>query len=74
MSGRSTVLQLIKVLDEWTEALDNGSEIDVVYMDFKKAFHKVPHKRLIYKLKAYGFTEDMMEWLANCLRELSKHG
>ena len=53
MSGRSTVLQLLKVLDEWTEALDSGSEIDDVYMDLKKAFNKMPHKRLISKLKAF---------------------
>ena len=70
MSGISTVLQLLKVLDEWTEALDNGSEIGVVYMDFEKAFDKVPHKRLISKLKAYGFPE---EWLVDFLRGRTQH-
>ena len=47
ISGRSTTLQLLKVMNEWTEILDNGGSIDSVYMDFMKAFDKVPHKRLI---------------------------
>ena len=42
ISGRSTTLQLLLVLDQWTEILDNGGSIDSVYMDFMKAFDKVP--------------------------------
>ncbi|KAK3088848.1 hypothetical protein FSP39_024556 [Pinctada imbricata] len=38
MSGRSTAIQLLKVLDEWTEAIDNGQGIDCIYMDYKKSF------------------------------------
>ena len=41
--GRSTTLQLLKVLDDWTDILDRGGSIDVVYFDFMKAFDKVPH-------------------------------
>ena len=44
---RSTSLQLLEVLDKWTEALDNGHYVDCIYMDFQKAFDKVPHKRLL---------------------------
>jgi len=63
IAGRSTTLQLLKVLDEWTEALDDGYSIDCVYMDFQKAFDTVPHKRLISKVKAYGFSECMLNWI-----------
>ena len=38
ISGRSTVLQLIKILDEWTSEMDKGNYTDVIYMDFQKAF------------------------------------
>ena len=38
ISGRSTVLQLIKVLDDWTLGLDNGNYTDVIYMVFPKSF------------------------------------
>ena len=48
ISGRSTVLQLIRVKDNWTEILDEGGCIDVAYCDFMKAFDKVCHKRLVH--------------------------
>ena len=44
ISGRSTVLQLIKILDEWTSEMDKGNYTDVIYMDFQKAFDTVPHE------------------------------
>ena len=37
LSGRSTVLQLLMVMDKWMEILDKGSVIDVIYCDFQKA-------------------------------------
>ena len=44
ISGRSTSLRLLNVLDNWTEALDNDNSIDAVYMDYMKAFDTVPHR------------------------------
>ena len=41
--GQSAVLQLLNVLDQSTEAIDNGFSIDVIYCDFMKAFDKVKH-------------------------------
>ena len=43
-----------QLMDDWTINLDHGIQIDVIYMDFKKAFDKVPHQALISKLKAYN--------------------
>lgn len=63
ISGRSSTLQLLKVLDEWTEALDEGNSIDCVYMDFQKAFDTVPHRRLLSKIKSYGFNKSMVDWI-----------
>lgn len=63
IKGRSTVSQLLKMLDDWTEQLENGGHIDVVYSDFEKAFDKVPHKRLINKLTSYGLDSDTLEWI-----------
>lgn len=34
ISGRSTVLQMLTVMDEWTKAIDEGEEVDIIYMDF----------------------------------------
>ena len=55
ISGWSTALQLIHVIDNWPEILDEGgcTCIGVAYCDFMKAFDKVSHKLLEHKLKLY---------------------
>ena len=67
IKGRSTVLQLLKVLDSWTETLENGGCIDVVYCNFIKAFDKVPHRRLIGKLQSYGIKGNILDRVAAML-------
>ncbi|KAK6167371.1 hypothetical protein SNE40_021416 [Patella caerulea] len=67
ISGRSTTLQLLKVMDEWTEIIDNGGSIDAIYMDFMKAFDKVPHRRLIKKLDSYGLSKTIIVWVEDFL-------
>ena len=67
ISGRSTALQLLEVLDKWTEALDLGYSIDCVYMDYQKAYDAVPHKRLHNKLTSYGIHEQLIAWIDNFL-------
>ena len=41
--GRSCVTQLIEIMDIWTKMFEEGDGIDVVYLDFRKAFDSVPH-------------------------------
>ena len=72
ITGRSTMLQLLKVLDIWTQILDQGGTIDVIYCDFMKAFDKVPHRRLIHKVKQYGITGNTLGWIENFLRNRSQ--
>ena len=67
ISGRSTTLQLLYVLDKWTEILDNGGNLDCVYLDFMKAFDKVPHHRLLYKLRRYGISPNIVNWIQSFL-------
>ena len=40
-------------MEDWTDALDTNLQVDTVYLDFKKAFGSVPHKRLVKKLDGY---------------------
>jgi Reverse transcriptase (RNA-dependent DNA polymerase)/Endonuclease-reverse transcriptase len=63
IKGRSTVSQLLKIMDEWTEQLENGGRIDVVYTDFEKAFDKVPHTRLLNKIASYGIDSNIVDWI-----------
>jgi hypothetical protein len=68
---RSTVLQLLTVIDLWTNAIDEGYNTDVIYTDFEKAFDKVPHKRLLSKLQSYGISAEIIVWIEDflCHRE-----
>jgi len=61
--GRSTVLQLLQILDDWTLHLKECGQIDIIYTDFEKAFDKVPHKHLISKLYSYGMNQDVALWI-----------
>ena len=63
MSGRSTTLQLLTILDKWTSILDRGGAIDVIYFDFMKAFDKVSHGRLLMKLRVYVIDGNLHKWI-----------
>nr|CDJ85899.1 Glycosyl transferase and Ricin B lectin domain containing protein [Haemonchus contortus] len=49
--GKSTITAVLQSLNDWTAYLDNGQGADVVYLDFAKAFDRVSHTKLIYKLE-----------------------
>ena len=66
-SGRSCLSQLLEHHQEILNALENGAGIDVVYLDFSKAFDRVDYKILLYKLKAIGITGNLLRWLAHFL-------
>ena len=63
IKGCFTVVKNLNVMDSWTKALDRGESIDVVYLDFMKAFNTIPHKRLIGKLKSYGIEYYTLRWI-----------
>src|SRR6201995_2585804 len=67
IKGRSTVLQLLKISDDWTDLLENRWQIDVIYTDLEKAFDKVPHQRLLSKLYSYGINSCLMSWINSFL-------
>ena len=50
-----------------TKWVDDGLPVDVVYLDFHKAFDKVPHQRLLIKLNAHGIGNDVINWIEKWL-------
>jgi len=56
VKGRSCLTNLLECFEYWTKALDKGFGIDLLYLDFRKAFNSIPIKRLIEKLKSYGLS------------------
>lgn len=47
--------------------LDNGEPLDIIYIDFAKAFDKVPINKLIYKLEHFGISGNLLIWIRNFL-------
>ena len=48
-------------------AVDQGIPVDVIYLDFQKAFDKVSHTKLIVKMKRYGVSSEIVRWVGNWL-------
>ena len=65
---RSHVSQLLTSIEYWTDEMQKGNPVDIIYVDFKKAFDKVPHERLLIKLKAYGITSKLLNWIHSFLK------
>ena len=69
LKARSCLTNLLCFLEEITKWVDYGSPVDVVCLDFPKAFDKVPHQRLLLKLKAHGIGNDVInrieKWLTH---------
>lgn len=59
----TTLTNLLDFLEEVQEGLDEGSPVDIIYLDFAKAFDKVPHMRLIKKIAACGIGGAMLKWI-----------
>jgi hypothetical protein len=61
--GRSCATNLTVFMDKVTRIIDEGSSADIFYLDFAKAFDKVPHERLMIKLEAKGITGKVKKWI-----------
>jgi len=50
-------------MDIWTESLESGGQIDVIYSYLEKSFDKVLHTRLISKLYSYKIIAEIIKWI-----------
>ena len=65
--GRSCCTNLLEFLEKTTEVIDAGKPFDVVFLDFAKAFDKVPRERLLEKLRAHKIRGRTLNWIRNCM-------
>ena len=68
---RSTTIQLVSVVDEWVNARGKGNFVIAAFMDFQKAFDKVWHAGLMYKLGLCGVQPTALAWFASYLAHRS---
>ena len=72
---RSCMTQLLEVMNDFTKLIDDGKAIDVVYLDFRKAFDSVSHEpddddeRLVIKLATYGISGNVLNWIRGFLAD-----
>ena len=69
LKARSCLTNLLSFFEEITKWVDEGSSVDVIYLDFQKAFDKVPHQRLILKLKSHGTGNSIINWIEQWLND-----
>lgn len=62
LPGHSTVYRLIETYDYILKAIDEGKTTCVVFCDLSKAFDRVWHKGLLFKLKTYGIKCNLLRW------------
>ena len=67
--GRSCITQLLSTIHDWFQYLDRGIPVDAIYLDFRKAFDTVPHKRLLSKLWGYGVRGQVLKWVEDFLSD-----
>lgn len=67
LRGRSCETQLFELMTDLHNAVHSSSQIDAIFIDFAKAFDKVPHIRLMEKLSALNINPKINRWIKNFL-------
>ena len=68
-SGRSCLSQLLEHFDQILDLLESGGNVDVIYLDFSKAFDKLDFKIVLRKIKAMGIDGRVFDWIKSFLTE-----
>ena len=65
--GGSCLSNLLQFLDQVTCCIDEDACTDIIYLDFAKAFDKVPHNRLLEKISKHGIDGKVLTWISERL-------
>jgi ribonuclease P/MRP protein subunit RPP40 len=61
----TNLLEFLQLTQKWVDA---GDPVDVLYLDFQKAFDKVPHERLLMKIRSIGIDGKIYRWIEEWLK------
>ena len=67
--NRSCISNFLEFYDKVSQDYDFYKSLDIVFLDFKKAFDKVSHNKLLSKLKNYGIDGKLLKWIKNWLKD-----
>ena len=67
VNSKSCQTNLIEYLDTLTRLVDEGYNVDVIYLDFAKALDKVPLCRLVLKMERLGISGNVLRWIQGWL-------
>ena len=67
LKSKSTTTRLLECYLDWNIALRSKKAVDIIYLDFAKAFDSVVHKKLIAKLTCYGVNAILVKWIESFL-------
>ena len=66
-SKHSCETQLLITVNDIAKDIDRNLQVDAAILDFSKAFDRVAHSRLLYKLNYYGIRGTVLQWLESFL-------
>ena len=66
---RSCESQLITTIQKIASTMSTKGQVDVILLDFAKAFNKVPYQRLLHKLDYYGVRNSTLHWIESFLHQ-----
>ena len=72
--GDSTVNQLINIYNTFCKILDEGKEVRAIFCDMSKAFDRVWHEGLLFKLKSAGVSGSVLTWFSDYLTARKQRG
>ncbi|CAM5136177.1 unnamed protein product [Eretmochelys imbricata] len=67
--GKSCFTNLLEFFDGINKHVDKGDSVNILYLDFQKAFDKVPHQRLLSKVSSHGIRGKVLSWTGSWLKD-----
>ena len=67
LPGHSTIYQLLEIYHNIVQNFDEGKSCCMIFCDLSKAFDRVWHNALIFKLQTYGISDNLLQWFKSYL-------
>lgn len=73
IKGRSVETNLLCYYNAISKSLESGTQTDVIYTDFSKAFNSINHSLLLVKLRLYGIADPLLSWFNSYIPDRTQH-